>query len=43
MSPAVDPLLAIADSEGGITLVSWSISEVLLWGNRAKSCLTPEV
>lgn len=29
-SSAVDPILAVADSEGGINLIRWSTSEVLL-------------
>lgn len=29
-SSAVDPILAVADSEGGINFIRWSTSEVLL-------------
>ena len=34
--PTADPVLAVADSEGGINLVRWSTSEVFLSGTNRR-------
>jgi hypothetical protein len=36
-SSALDPVLAVADSEGGVNLIRWSTSEVFLSYNLEKS------
>ena len=40
-SSAAEPVLAVADSEAGINLVLWSISEVFLSCIHGNARLTP--
>ena len=41
-SLSADPVLAVADSEGGINLVRWSTSEVFLFAFKQRAAhLTP--